>query len=56
VARAKSLIASAKEPSPRPRCYRHPRRGRTRLLLSERGKVVVLAMRDIEFVRRQRNT
>ena len=24
--------------------------GRTRLLLSERGKVVVLAMRDIEFV------
>lgn len=53
VARAKSLIASGPAPgagaasaSLRPSLAA----GRTRLLLSERGKVVVLAMRDIEFV------
>jgi two-component system, LytTR family, response regulator len=51
VARAKSLIGAAREPSaatdtPRPLLAA----GRTRLLLAERGKVVVLAMRDIEFV------
>ena len=50
LARAKSLIA-AQEPgaaaaAPPPSLAA----GRTRLLLSERGKVVVLAMRDIEFV------
>jgi two-component system LytT family response regulator len=51
LARAKSLIgsgearafgATAARPAAAP--------GRTRLLLAERGKVVVLAMRDIEFV------
>jgi two-component system, LytTR family, response regulator len=52
IARAKSLIASGQAAgapaaaSPRPALAG----GRTRLLLSERGKVVVLAMRDIEFV------
>lgn len=49
LSRAKSLIASNREAAaalPRPSLAR----GRTRLLLSERGKVVVLAMRDIEFV------
>ena len=51
LARAKSLIAAAQEPgaaaaAPPPSLAA----GRTRLLLSERGKVVVLAMRDIEFV------
>ena len=53
VARAKSLIASdlpggasAAPASRRPSLAA----GRTRLLLSERGKVVVLAMRDIEFL------
>jgi two-component system LytT family response regulator len=49
IGRAKSLIAStqgAPAASPRPGFAS----GRTRLLLSERGKVVVLAMRDIEFV------
>src|SRR5262249_30457950 len=50
LARAKSLIAAHRagnEPNiPRPSLAA----GRTRLLLSERGKVVVLAMRDIEFV------
>lgn len=49
VGRAKSLIASASgsaAPAQRPSLAA----GRTRLLLSERGKVVVLAMRDIEFV------
>jgi two-component system LytT family response regulator len=49
VGRAKSLITSAggsTAPAQRPSLAA----GRTRLLLSERGKVVVLAMRDIEFV------
>ncbi len=50
VARAKSLIRSG----PAHAAAAPPRAalaaGRTRLLLSERGKVVVLAMRDIEFV------
>jgi two-component system, LytTR family, response regulator len=50
IARAKSLIASsgpaASVPAQRPSLAG----GRTRLLLAERGKVVVLAMRDIEFV------
>jgi two-component system LytT family response regulator len=53
VARAKSLIGSAAATgtaaapvSQRPALAAR----RTRLLLSERGKVVVLAMRDIEFV------
>ncbi len=49
VGRAKSLISSAgvgAAPAQRPSLAA----GRTRLLLSERGKVVVLAMRDIEFV------
>jgi two-component system LytT family response regulator len=50
LARAKSLIASqepgAAAAAPRPSLAA----GGTRLLLSERGKVVVLAMRDIEFV------
>src|SRR3979490_1755260 len=49
VARAKSLIASTKAagaaPAPPPSLVA----GRMRLLLSERGRVVVLAMRDIEF-------
>ncbi len=53
VARAKSLIAS--DPATEAGAAGAARRpslaaGRTRLLLSERGKVVVLAMRDIEFV------
>ena len=48
ISRAKSLIRSvqgsvATPPPP-------PTADRTRLLLSERGKVVVLSMRDIEFV------
>lgn len=47
VARAKSLIGSPKAPAAPPPSLVA---GRTRLLLSERGKVVVLAMRDIEFV------
>lgn len=53
VSRAKSLIASAAGlatltgPSAQTPSLAA---GRTRLLLSERGKVVVLAMRDIEFV------
>jgi len=51
LARAKSLIGSAEVHGvgatvPRPAVAP----GRTRLLLAERGKVVVLAMRDIEFV------
>ncbi|TLZ28515.1 MAG: response regulator transcription factor, partial [Gammaproteobacteria bacterium] len=53
VARAKSLIAS--DPATEAGAAGAARwpslaAGRTRLLLSERGKVVVLAMRDIEFV------
>jgi two-component system LytT family response regulator len=49
ITRAKSLIGSARGVSAEtpPRSLAS---GRTRLLLSERGKVVVLAMRDIEFV------
>jgi two-component system LytT family response regulator len=53
VSRAKSLIASAAGPeTPAAPAVQTPSlaAGRTRLLLSERGKVVVLAMRDIEFV------
>ena len=51
LARAKSLIGSVEVHGvgaavPRPAVAP----GRTRLLLAERGKVVVLAMRDIEFV------
>ena len=51
LARAKSLIGSAEVQgvgavATRPAVAT----GRTRLLLAERGKVVVLAMRDIEFV------
>ena len=44
--RAKSLIA----PLARNGAPRSPASGRTRLLLAERGKIVVLATRDIEFV------
>jgi len=43
IERAKRLIASGRPPA-------SLASSRTRLLLSERGKVVVLAMRDIEFV------
>ena len=53
VARAKSLIASAATPGTGAAPNALPpslAAGRTRLLLSERGRVVVLAMRDIEFV------
>jgi two-component system, LytTR family, response regulator len=51
IARAKSLISSASVPGAPPAAQRPSLAGgRTRLLLSERGKVVVLAMRDIEFV------
>jgi two-component system LytT family response regulator len=51
IARAKSLISSAGAPGAPPATQRPSLAGgRTRLLLSERGKVVVLAMRDIEFV------
>src|SRR5207237_3717110 len=53
VARAKSLIASGPAPGTGAASASQPRAlaaGRTRLLLSERGKVVVVAMRDIEFV------
>src|SRR5207237_2659414 len=53
VARAKSLIASGPAPGTGAASASQPRAlaaGRTRLLLSERGKVVVLAMRDIEAV------
>jgi two-component system LytT family response regulator len=51
LARAKSLIGAggtdaAAAGAPRPAMAA----GRTRLLLAERGKVVVLVMRDIEFV------
>jgi len=50
IARAKSLItSSASAPGTAP-ARPSLAGGRTRLLLSERGKVVVLAMRDIEFV------
>jgi two-component system LytT family response regulator len=50
VARAKSLIAAAHEQGAAAAPRASPAAVRTRLLLSERGKVVVLAMRDIEFV------
>lgn len=50
IARAKSLITStASAPGAAP-ARPSLAGGRTRLLLSERGKVVVLSMRDIEFV------
>ena len=51
IARAKSLIAAAREQNA-PAALAQPSlaAGRTRLLLSERGKVVVLTLRDIEFV------
>ena len=50
VARAKSLSAAGKERGTAAAARPALAGGRTRLLLSERGKVVVLAMRDIEFV------
>ena len=51
IARAKSLIASGSAEAAAPAASRPSLAGgRTRLLLSERGKVVVLTMRDIEFV------
>jgi two-component system LytT family response regulator len=51
IARAKSLIASGGDNGAAPLPQRPSLAGgRTRLLLSERGKVVVLATRDIEFV------
>ena len=51
IARAKSLIASGGDHDAAPSPQRPSLAGgRTRLLLSERGKVVVLATRDIEFV------
>jgi len=51
IARAKSLIASGTTAAAAPAAARPSLAGgRTRLLLSERGKVVVLTMRDIEFV------
>lgn len=51
VARAKSLIASGRQAGSAPAAQRPSLAGgRTRLLLAERGKVVVLAMRDIEFI------
>ena len=48
ISRAKSLIGSVAGAAATPR--QSPAPERTRLLLSERGKVVVLSMRDIEFV------
>lgn len=48
--RAKSLIASGQSRAAGASGSRSLASGRTRLLLSERGKVVVLSMRDIEFV------
>jgi two-component system LytT family response regulator len=49
ISRAKSLIRSA-QGTPAAAPPQALTGGRTRLLLSERGKVVVLSMRDIEFV------
>ena len=46
LARAKTLLASAQGGA----AAATATPGRTRLLLNERGKVVVLAMRDIEFI------
>jgi two-component system LytT family response regulator len=48
IGRAKSLIGAVAGATATPR--QPPASERTRLLLSERGKVVVLSMRDIEFV------
>jgi two-component system LytT family response regulator len=48
VGRAKVLIAHAQDPAPVSAGARAPERAR--LVLSERGKVVLLQMRDIEFV------
>ena len=50
IARAKSLIASGTMAAVPAAARPSLAGGRTRLLLSERGKVVVLTMRDIEFV------
>ena len=50
LARAKSLIASGGSAGAISVQRPFLAGGRTRLLLAERGKVVVLAMRDIEFV------
>jgi two-component system LytT family response regulator len=50
IARAKSLITSTREQPAANAASRPSLAGRTRLLLSERGRVVVLATRDIEFV------
>jgi two-component system LytT family response regulator len=51
IARAKKLIASGEPGQAAPAGQPTTLAGnRTRLLLSERGKVVVLSMRDIEFV------
>ena len=49
LARAKSLISSAAVHAGAATARAVAAAGRTRLLLAERGKVVVLAMRDIEF-------
>ena len=50
LARAKSLISAGGSNGAAMMAPRQAMAGRTRLLLAERGKVVVLAMRDIEFV------
>ncbi len=50
IARAKSLIKSGESGGAPAASIPSLAAGRTRLLLSERGKVVVIAMRDIEFV------
>jgi two-component system LytT family response regulator len=48
VGRAKVLVMHAQEPGPA--VMGAPTTERTRLVLSERGKVVLLQMRDIEFI------
>lgn len=51
IERAKKLLAAAAQSQTAPALAPAPlAANRTRLLLSDRGKVVVLAMRDIEFV------
>jgi two-component system LytT family response regulator len=50
IARAKALLTSRSQAGAGAAPPPSLAAGRTRLLLSERGKVVVLAMRDIEFV------
>jgi two-component system LytT family response regulator len=50
IERARKLIASGMPAKAVPAAPPPLASGRTRLLLSEHGKVVVLAMRDIEFV------